>query len=642
MNPLASLREECKQLLWDALESAYPGAELPESKYSYPPNPEMGDISSAVCFQLARRLRQRPADIAEKIVENINKDSSELIREAKALNGYINFYVESSSFAELVLGAASYDDYGYLKTDEPKKIMVEHTSANPNAPLHIGNARNAIIGDCLAKLLENRGHQVLKHFLVNDMGRQVAMTTFGWKLLGKPEPEGRAEEWVGAIYASANVVNELKRVRREHKEAEESGRVMEIAELQEELEKYEIAAKELRRKYPKVYDTLEEKLPLLENPESYIAEYNTAYENKDQATVEEVRQIVGYCLYGFETSLGEIGIGFDSFDFESDLVWAKAADDILEDLKKTPYVFEDDGVLILNCDKIAVELNLKTRWGLHPRHEIPNLVLVRSDGTTLYTLRDIAYSLWKFQRAERIINVIGTEQLLAQLQLRLALAALGNIWMGDNQIHYPYEFVFLPGVKMSGRLGRYVTLMEVIEKAVELATQEVELRAPHLSKEEKENIAKMVGYGAVKYTILSIDARKTVTFDWKKALNFEINSAPFIQYSHARACNILKRVDDIGEPEYGLLTEVKERKLIMTLAKWPEVFEGAVNELKPGDITAYVNQLADRFNSFYAVVPVLKAENEGLKNARLMLVEATRVTIFNALKLLGIQSPERM
>jgi len=150
---------------------------------------------------------------------------------------------------------------------------------------------------------------------------------------------------------------------------------------------------------------------------------------------------------------------------------------------------------------------------------------------------------------------------------RLALAALGNIRMGDNQLHYTYELVYLPGVKMSGRLGIYVTLVEVIEKAVELAYNEVDVRAPHLSNEEKQEIAKTVGHGAVKYTLLSVDARKTVTFDWKKALNFETNSAPFIQYSHARACNILKRIDDIGKPNYSGLTEEKEKDVIMTLAQ---------------------------------------------------------------------------
>ncbi len=158
------------------------------------------------------------------------------------------------------------------------------------------------------------------------------------------------------------------------------------------------------------------------------------------------------------------------------------------------------GAQILDCDWIARDLKLKERWGLHPEHEIPRLVLVRSDGTTLYTLRDMAYSIYKFSIAERVINVIGMEQTLAQLQLRIALAAIGDIKMGDNQLHYSYEFVKLPGVKMSGRLGRYVTLNEVLERAVELAREEVEQRNPDLPEAEKADIAEMVGHGAVKYT----------------------------------------------------------------------------------------------------------------------------------------------
>ena len=639
-NPLATLRKECVQLLENTIDVVYPGTVLPSSKFSYPPDPKMGDLSSAVCFQLARELRQPPAKIAVKIVGSIDVEYSSLIKEVKALNGYINFYSDPSSFAELVLETATGDEeYGFLKADEPLKVIVEHTSANPNAPLHIGNARNSIIGDCLKQLLKNQGHNVRVHFLVNDMGRQVAMTTYGWKLMGRPNPIGRAEEWVGAIYASVNVINELKRLK---DELEDASRVMEIAELQEEAKKYESAAVDLKKKYPDIYNNLSESLPRIDDPMAGIIALNTAYENNEPEIVEEVRKLVGFCLYGFETSLGEINIGFNSFDFESNLVWDKAAEAILDDLRKTPYVFEDEGALIMDCDKIAVELNLKKRWGLHPTHEIPRLVLMRSDGTTLYTLRDMAYSLWKFNNIDRVINVIGNEQALAQLQLRLALAALGNIRMGDNQLHYAYELVYLPGVKMSGRLGIYVTLVEVIEKAVKLAYNEVDVRAPHLSNEEKHEIAKTVGHGAVKYTLLSVDARKTVTFDWKKALNFETNSAPFIQYSHARACNILKRIDDIGKPNYSGLTEEKEKDVIMTLAKFPEIFEGAANELKPGDITSYANQLADKFNSFYAVVPVLKADTPELMNARLQLVDAVRITLRNALSLLGIKAPERM
>ncbi|NQT07721.1 arginine--tRNA ligase [Candidatus Bathyarchaeota archaeon] len=641
-NPLAKLREECTRLLEEAMNEAYPGTELPSTRFSTPPNPKMGELSSAASFQLARSLKSRPAEISEKIAEKIRPSS--LVESAEAVNGYVNFKADTGSFSKLVLETVTGEDeeYGFLKTSEPERVMVEHTSANPISPLHIGNARNSILGDCLAKLLKKRGHEVAIHFLVNDVGRQVAMTGYGWQLLGKPEPEGQAELWVGTIYAGVNVVNELTRIRKELKQAEERGRVNEIAEYQEEIEDYEKAVVELRNRYADVYDALAEKLPEVEDPAAEIVKLNTAYENNEPEAVKDMREVVGYCLQGFETSLGELDIGFESFDFESDLVWRKAAEEVLDELKATPYVFEDEGALIMDCDKVAVDMGLKERWGLNLEHEIPRLVLVRKDGTTLYTLRDMAYSIWKFGLADRVINVIGSEQRLAQLQLRIALAAMGRLEMGDNQMHYAYELVYLPGVKMSGRLGRYVTMQEVVQRAEKLAYEAVDLRSPHLTKEEKEEIARIVGHGAIKYTLLSVDPQKTVTFDWKKALNFETNSAPYIQYSHARACNILKRAEEKPEPEYGGLTHTKERELLIALASFPETFEGAVTELKPGDITAYANNLADKFNRFYAAVPVLKADTPGLLGARLALVDAVRIVQGNALSLLGIKAPERM
>ncbi len=644
MNPLAELRIECERLLADALEEAYPGAELPPSKYSEPPSPDMGAISSPACFQLARTLRQAPAYIAENLVSHVKPGRGGLVASAEAVNGYINFHTDVGNYAELVLKAAAEGDteYGFLKTSEPKKVMVEHTSANPNSPLHIGNARNSILGDSLANLLEKRGHEVVRHFLVNDMGRQVAMATYGWRLMGKPMPETPAELWVGTIYASVNVVTELIRLKADLKEAEEEGWVYEAQEAREEIEKYETAAADLKERFPSIYESLSETLPRVEDPMAEIVALNTAYENNEPDAVRDVRQVVRYCLDGFEASLGQLGIRFDSFDYESDLVWRRAAEEVLEGLNDSGYVINEMGAQILDCDWVARDLGLKERWGLHPDHEIPRLVLVRGDGTTLYTLRDMAYHIWKFGFVDRVINVIGMEQNLAQLQLRIALAAIGKQWMGDNLLHYSYEFVKLPGVKMSGRLGRYVTLNEVLDKAVELAYDEVDKRNPGLDEADKRNIARMVGFGAVKYTLLSVDPMKQVVFDWEKALNFETNSAPFIQYGHARTCNILKRAGKTPEPDYGQLVDVKERDLVNLIAHFPEVYERAAEELKPGDVTAYANSLADRFNSFYATQRVIDAETPGLMGARLALVDATRITLRNAMHVLGIDSPTRM
>lgn len=644
MNPLATLRMECQKILEEALEKAYPGTTLPTVKYSTPPNPEMGELSSPVCFQLAREFRQAPAKIAETITEKIDPTKSNLITKKEALNGYINFYADVKAYSRLVLETAIQMDteYGFLKTDTPQKQMVEHTSANPIGPLHVGNARNSILGACIANLLSKRGHDVIIHFLVNDMGRQVAMTTYGWKLLGKPEPEGRAELWVGTIYASVNVFTELTKQRANLKEAEINGWVYEASDAQEEIEKYEKAAIELHKRFPNLVDRLSQLIPTIKDIQSEIVTINTAYENNEPETVAEVREIIGHCLKGFEQTLGEIEITFNSFDFESNLVWEKKADKVLEALIESGYVIKDQGAQILDCDGIARDLGLKERWGLHPKHEIPRLVLVRSDGTTLYTLRDMAYSIWKFGKAERVINIIGQEQSLAQLQLRIALAAIDKMHMGDNQLHYAYEHVKLPGVKMSGRLGIYVTINEVLEKAVKLAYDEVNKRDPDLNEAEKRKIAKMVGHGAVKFTLLSVDTMKQVIFDWHQALNFETNSAPFIQYSHARTCNIIKKIDERPEPDYSKLTHIKERDLINLIAQFPETYMRAVEELSPGDITAYANNLADKFNRFYATQRVLGADSPELTGARLAIVDATRITLRNALNVLGIDAPVRM
>ncbi len=255
----------------------------------------------------------------------------------------------------------------------------------------------------------------------------------------------------------------------------------------------------------------------------------------------------------------------------------------------------------------------------------------------------MAYSIYKFGTGvDKVINVIGQEQALAQLQLRIALVAIGKQAMGDNQLHYGYEFVKLPEGKMSGRLGRYVALNDVMDRSVELAHEEVTKRTPDLPEEQRRDIARMVGHGAVKYTLLSVDANKQVIFDWAKALNFETNSAPFIQYSHARCCNILKRAEAKPEADFSQLKDPKEREIVSIVANWPEVFAEAAEELKPGTITAYLNSLADRFNSFYSSLRVLNAETPGLIGARLALVDAVRVVLNNGCAALGIEAPERM
>jgi arginyl-tRNA synthetase len=268
---------------------------------------------------------------------------------------------------------------------------------------------------------------------------------------------------------------------------------------------------------------------------------------------------------------------------------------------------------------------------------------MRADGTTLYTTRDIPYNLWKFQKAEQLINVIGMEQTLAQIQLKIALCALGHIDKVKNLRHFAYNLVQLPGYRMSGRTGRYITLDETEDEAVKRAYNEVSRRSPSLSEEEKQIISNHVGIGALKYALIEVDPSKPVVFTWDRVLDFEKNSAPYIQYSHARAGSILRKAGRKPEkPDYSLLAQPIERDLILMLARFPEVFIDSAENLRPNEIAEFANALADKFSTFYNALPVIKAKPPELSDARLVLVDAVRMLLRNSLSLLGIEAPERM
>jgi arginyl-tRNA synthetase len=249
----------------------------------------------------------------------------------------------------------------------------------------------------------------------------------------------------------------------------------------------------------------------------------------------------------------------------------------------------------------------------------------------------------KFEKAEKVINVIGTEQSLAQLQLKIALHALGYSKYADNLIHFAYNLVAFPGFKMSSRRGRYITLDEVLDEAVKRAYEEVSKRSPQLSEEEKQKIANFVGMGAVRYALVEVDTSKPVVFTWDRVLNFETNSAPYIQYTHARACSILRKAArKPAKPAYELLKEKLEREMILALASFPDTFVEATEYLKPSLIADSANSLADKFNAFYNAFRVIGAKPEELSDARLALTDSVKIVVRNALNMIGVFAPEKM
>ena len=645
-NPFAEFRKECETALAHALKKTLPEIKVETLPLDKPPNSEFGQLASSLCFELAKKLNQKPIGLAEHLVKAVSKSNFSLIEKvAPAGGGYINFHVDFPKFSALTLASVKHlsSEYGFIKAEKPLKIIVEHTSVNPLHPIHIGQARNPMLGDALARILKSRGHTVFRHYYIDDVGRQSAVVAYGYAKLGKPQPDEKADHFVGKIYTITSCLVEINRLKRALELAKAVSSLDEIAKINKEIDDWVSIAAELEEKFPALFEKLLAKIGEDENPEVEINRLNRAYEDGDPKATKLIREVSELCLQGFRTTQARVEIFYDSWDWESDFVWSSQVAEVLQKLKTSPFVHSEGGVLEFDSEKVVRVLNLKAKLGLREDYEVPPLTLVRADGTTLYTTRDVAYTLWKFTRADRIINVIGMEQSLAQLQLKIALYALGYGKYADNFVHFAYNLVTLPCYKMSSRRGHYITFDEVLDEAIERAYEEVSKRSPHLAEEEKRKIANFVGVGAVRYALVDVDASKPVVFTWDRVLNFETNSAPYVQYTHARACSILRKAAREPEkPAFELLKEKLEHELVLSVASFPDTFIEATEFLKPNLIADYTNALADKFNTFYNALPVIKAEPQELSDARIALTDAMRIVLHNALNLIGVVAPEKM
>jgi len=645
-NPYVEFRKECQTALKGSITKFYPSSSVESFVLDIPPNPELGQLASTVSFELGKKLKEQPRKLAVQIVGAIKAEDFSLISEVKvAGGGYINFHANFAELSKITIGSALALDavYGYVKTETPEKIIVEHTSANPISPINIGKARNPVLGDALARILTAQGHTVFRHFYVDDVGRQTAVVAYGYKKLGKPPFEGKSDHYIGLIYTLTSCIIEINRLK-QLIEKEKNTTPETVQQLRKQLDEWTSIAVELENKYPKLFNQLLKRINEDEDTEEIISNLNLSYETGKENEVKElIREVCKLSLDGIKKTLANIEVFFDSWDWESRFTWNSDVAKILEALKKTGYVFREGSVLEFDADKVADDYGLKQMFGLKDDYEVPSLTLVRADSTTLYTTRDIPYSLWKFEKAEKVINVVGMEQRLPQLQLKLALWALGHVNQAKNLVHFAYNLVTLPGYKMSSRRGRYITLDEVVDEAIRRAREEVEKRSPQLSEEEKQKISKIVGIGALKYALVEVDPVKPVVFTWDRVINFERNSAPYIQYSYARARSILRKAKrEPKEPDYSLLMKPLEHDLVLALARFPEVFIDAAENLKPNTVADFANTLADKFNSFYNVAPVIKAKPKALSDARLALVEAITIVLKNSLSLIGIVAPEKM
>jgi len=346
------------------------------------------------------------------------------------------------------------------------------------------------------------------------------------------------------------------------------------------------------------------------------------YEAGDPKITAKIQSAVRYAISGIEETLERMNIRHDNYHWESEFVRDGSVAEILKRLEKTGLVAWEEGSLQLDLSEYGFE---------------KKMVLKRADGTSLYITRDLAYHRWKSAHSDRVVNILGADHKLISGQLKAALRLLG---IREPEVVI-FEFVSLPTGSMSTRKGKFISADELLDEVEKQAFLEVKARRPDESEEFLKEVARQVSSGAVRYDVVRVSADKATTFDWKQALDFEKLSAPFIQYSHARACSILRKADLKEELQIDLLTSEYEVALIKKIAQFDLVIDRAARELKPHQLATYARELAESFNLFYRYSPVLDAAPE-LRDARLALVRGARNALRATLETLGISPLESM
>ena len=654
-NPFGSFRHECETALkagYSSLRKSSGNSLLPDldisSTLEDPPNPTFGHLASSLSFELAKIQKRKPIEVAKTLAEMTKRLAKlDLIESIEATEpGYVNFRVNLARLTELTLKSVQRDgsQYGLLKTNAPEKTVVEHTSANPARPIHIGTAKGAIFGDALARLLAARGHSVRTHFYIDDTGRQVAIMAYGYKLLGAPIPDGKPDHFIGKIYSVTATLVEIEELKKRIALLKKTNASdADILIQTKSLDEWVGIAADLQSKYSIEFDRLSKLISKDPDPEKSIGELIRKYEKKEPDTTVLMRRVTQIILTGFEETLRRARIRFDQWDWESDLLWTGRVAELVGQLKESGFTFSKGGALELDVAKAVEKFDLRETLGVSPTFEFPPLTLLRSDGTSLYATRDIAYTLYKFESAERVINVIGSEQSLAQFQVKVAFWITGHKKEAEKFIYFPIGHMMLEGQGMSARRGRYVTFDQVLDETLTRARSEVDRRSPSIPEELRQRTAERIAISAVRYAILSVEAVKSTNFVWDKVLNFESNSAAFINYAYTRSSGILRKLGKIAEPKgLGLLKDPVEQALVLELSKFPETFARAADDLNPTLLCLYANLLAQRFHEFYEKSDISHVNNEELKWQRVTLVLAVRTVLKTVAGLLGLELAERM
>jgi len=559
-----------------------------------------GDFTLVV-FPLLRISKKPPEQTAIELGEYL-KGNVEQISGYNVIKGFLNLSIDKSFWISYLNTVAQDDNYGFVKNKEnPKTILIEYSSPNTNKPLHLGHIRNNLLGYSVAKIIESQGDKVYKVNLVNDRGIHICKSMLAWQKWGNsitPEKAGKkGDHLVGDFY-----------VKFDHEYKKEINELVDKGQSEEDAQK---------------------NAPLILEAQEMLRKW----EAKDSEVISLWKEMNQWVLEGFDVTYKNLGVDFDKVYLESD-TYKLGKELVLEGLEKGVFVKKEDGSV----------------WADLTKEGLDQKILLRSDGTSVYMTQDLGTAHQRFidYNADEAIYVVGNEQNYHFQVLKIILGKLGFSW-SEYLHHLSYGMVELPEGKMKSREGKVVDaddlLAEMNSTAEEMSSELGKLEG--YSDTEKKQIIETIGLGALKYFILKVDPKKTMTFDPKESIDFNGNTGPFIQYTFARIQSIIRKANDKGmelptELNSKIKISDKELQLIKLIYNYPEVLKEAANDYSPAQSANYIYDLAKEFNQFYHDHPILGEDDKSISEFRLYLSKQVGKIIKSGMGLLGINVPDRM
>ncbi len=554
-----------------------------------------------VVFPLMKASRKSPEATAADIGEYLVKKSG-VVSAYNVVKGFLNLIIAPAAWTALLAEIDSDDNYGAVSaTESSPLVMIEYSSPNTNKPLHLGHVRNNLLGWSLAKILAANGNRVVKTNIVNDRGIHICKSMLAWTKFGggeTPESSGKkGDHLIGDYYVAFD------------------------AHYREEVAA--LVAKGMDE------DTAKAEAPLMKEAREMLVRW----EHGDEAVRQLWAMMNAWVYAGFDETYRMLGVSFDKIYYESE-TYLEGREKVIEGLQKGLFYRRDDGSV----------------WADLRSDGLDEKLLLRSDGTSVYMTQDIGTAKLRYEDfpIDKMIYVVGNEQNYHFQVLSILLDKLGFKW-GKGLTHFSYGMVELPDGKMKSREGTVVDADELMAEMIRRARQTGDEagKFAEMGETEKQDVARIVGLGALKYFILKVDARKNMLFNPEESIDFNGNTGPFIQYTYARIRSILRKATDAGitvpDAPYADYQPVeKEIELIRKISEYPAVVAQAGKDYSPSVIANYAYELTKTFNRFYHDYSVLNAECDSEKLFRIVLARNVGKTIKSAMDLLGIEVPERM